>query len=168
MGFKTSIKPYFGKPKQLVPAPRLAIRQITKHVPNDTRLKSRIVGIEDVWEGKVPSALAGYTCYRAQTRNTENGNQYRIAIYSPTPKITLDSKIIIDSPNPLHVFYYEYALAKRGNAFIYRSNGQPPHTNNPRFTPGIDHHVYRVLQYLIKNTGRYGLKEEKPSKTRRK
>lgn len=169
MGFKTSIKPYFKTPKLLARTPRLSIRQIAQKVSNETRLKSRIVGIEDVSVGRTPRVLEGYTCYRIATRNTENGNQYKITIYSPTPKVTLDSKIIIDSPNPKWVFAYEYAMAKRGNAFIYRSNGDPPVQTNPRLKPGMDHHVYRALQYLIKNTNRAGLKEPEvtPARVRR-
>lgn len=169
MGFKTSIKPYYQKPKMLVKAPRLTIRQMAQKVSSETRSKSRIVGIESAKTGRVPRSLEGYTCYRVQTRNTENGNQYKISIYSPTPKITLDTKVIIDSPNPLFVFFYEYALAKRGNAFIYRSNGDPPVKNNPRLIPGFDHHVYRALQYLVKNTNRAGLKEPEvtPERVRR-
>lgn len=159
MGFKTSIKPYFAKPKRLVPKPRLTIREMSRGVPNSTRMKSRIVGMERVWRGNVPAALEGWTCYRAQTRNTKNGNQYKLAVYCETSKITLDSKVIIDSPNPLHVFRYEFALARRGNAFIYRSNGDPPIQTNPRLTPGFDHHIYRFLQYLIKNTNQSGLRE---------
>ena len=168
MGFKTSIKPYYKTPKMLVKSPKLTIREIASKVPNETRLKSRIVGIESVWEGNVPRALDGWVCYRAQTRNTKNGNQYRLAVFASNPAITRDSKVIIDSPNPLHVFRYEVALAKRGNSFVYRSNGNPPTTTNPRLIPGLDHHMYRFLQYLIKNTGKDGLKttsQKKKSET---
>lgn len=170
MSFKTSVKPFFKVPKRLVKNPRLTIRQIAEKVSNDTRLKSRIVGIEDVWEGNVPKTLSadGWVCYRAQTRNTQNQHQYRIAIYSQTPKITLDSKVIILSPNPLFVYRYEFSMAKRGNSFIYYSNGDPPLQTNPKLKPGIDHHVYRVLQYLIKNTNKYGLKEQKATPTRQR
>jgi len=172
MSYKTSIKPYQKTPKMLVKAPRLTIRQMANKIPNETRLKSRIVGVEDVKKGRVPAALEGYTCYRLQTRNIENSHQYRISIYSPTPKITLDTKVIIDSPVPAFVFKYEHALAKRGNAFIYRSNGDPPVQTNPRLIPGFDHHSYRCLQYLIKNTTKNGLKEpdvtpERVRRTRR-
>lgn len=170
MSFKTSVKPYFKTPKRLAPKPKLTIRQIAEKVSNDTRLKSRIVGIEDVWEGNVPRALGeDWVCYRAQTRNTQNQHQYRITVYSPTPKITLDSKIIILDPCPVYVYRFEFAMAKRGNSLIYYSNGDPPIQTNPRMRPGLSHHGYRVLQYLIKNTNKDGLKSAKstPSRERR-
>lgn len=158
MSFKTTIKPYYKVPKRLKKTPSLTIRQMAAKIPQKTRLKSRLVGIKRVWVGRVPAALKEYTCYRVHTQNTQNGNEYRLAIYSLTPKITLDSKVIIDSPNPLFVFRYEYALAKRGNAFIYRSNGDMPFQTNPRLVPGFDHHVYKALQYLVKNTLKDGLR----------
>lgn len=141
--------------------PTLSIRDIARHVSQETRLKSRIVGIEQAYEGNVPAALEGYTCYRFVTHNTENGHRYKIAIFSPTKRVTLDTKVIIDSPNALFVFRYEYALAKRGNAFIYRTNGNPPVQTNPKLKPGMDHHVYRALQHLIKHTTKEGLRLSK-------
>lgn len=137
--------------------PSLTVSQIARQVPQKTRIKSKIVGIEKAYQGNTPKFLAGYTCYRFVTRNTENGHQYKIAIYSPTPNVTLETKLIIDDPNPLFIFRYEYALAKRGNAYIYRSNGNPPVQTNPKLVPGLSHHSYRVIQFLIKNTNKNGL-----------
>lgn len=161
MSFKTSIKPYYKIPKRMRKQPTLTISDINKYTPNDTKLKSRIVGIEAAYEGNTPKFLEGWTTYRFQTRNVENKNQYKLVIYSPTPKVTLDTKVIVDSPNPLHVFRYEYALAKRGNAYIYRSNGNPPVQTNPNLKPGVDHHIYRCLRYLINNTTKNGLKAQR-------
>jgi hypothetical protein len=43
-------------------------------------------------------------------------------------------------------------MAKRGNAFIYRSNGDRPIQTNPSEKPGIDHHVYASIKWLAKNS----------------
>lgn len=161
MSFKFGIKPYFKTPKRMKKEPSLTISQIARGVSKETRMKSRIVGIESVYEGNVPKALEGYTCYRFTTRNTENGHQYKLAVFSPTKKVTLESRVVLDSPNALFVFKYEYALAKRGNAFIYRTNGNPPVQTNPGLKPGMDHHMYRALQYLIKHTTKNGLSASK-------
>lgn len=159
MTFKHSVSPYFKTPKRMRKTPQLTIRQMAERIPKSTRLKSRKVGIVSVKRGRVPAFLKGWTAYRGVTQNTENGNRYRISIYVPTRNVTLDTKAIIDSPNPLFVFRYEYALAKRGNAYIYRSNGDPPNFTNPGLIPGFDHHVYRLIQYLIKQTNSGGLRE---------
>lgn len=139
--------------------PRLTIQQIARRVPNSTRLKSRQVGVEDAYEGRTPKFLEGYTTYKFVTRNTANGHRYRITVYSPTPKVTVDTKVIIDSPCPVDVFKFEHSLAKRGNAYIYRSNGDAPIRTNPKNIPGCSHHVYRIFQFLIRNTTKNGLRK---------
>lgn len=152
------MRPYYTKPKMLVKKPRLRISQISKHTPNDTKKKARIVAILKAWEGKVPKALEGYTCYRAVTKNTKNGHRYKLAVYTPDKKVTRESKVIIDSPNPVAVYKYEVALAKRGNAFIHYSNGDHPIRTNPALKPGMDHHMYKFLSYLVRNTNKSGLR----------
>lgn len=158
MTFKYAVKPYFKVPKRMRKAPTLSIRDINKHVSNETKLKSRLVGIESAYAGNTPRFLEGWTTYRFQTRNSENGHQYKIAIFTPTPNVTLNSKVVVDSQCPVFIFMYEYAMAKRGNAYIFRSNGDAPVRTNPSLRPGVDHHVYRCLQYLVKFTDSNGLK----------
>lgn len=158
MTFKHSIKPYFKKPQRLQKVPQLTIGQIVRRTPKSTVLKTRKVGVEQAYEGDVPKFLEGYTCYKFVTHNTANGHRYRLTIFSPTKMVTLDTHIIIDDPCPAFVFRYEYAMAKKGNAYIYRSNGDPPITTNPSLVPGLSHHGYKAIQYLIKHTNRDGLK----------
>lgn len=157
MTFKYAIKPFFKIPKRMRKEPVLTIRDINKYVSNEVKLKSRIVGVEQAYEGNTPKFLEGWVTYRFQTRNQENGHQYKIAIFSPTPNVTLNTKIIIDDQNPVWIFQYEYAMAKRGNAYIFRSNGDAPIRTNPSLRPGVSHHTYRCLQYLVKNTNAEGL-----------
>lgn len=158
MTFKFGVSPYFKKPKRLRKTPKLTIRDIAERIPQSVRMNSRKVGVISVKRGRAPAFLEGWTVYRVITQNTSNGHRYRISIFSPKRNITLDSLVIIDSPNPLFVFRYEYALAKRGNAYIYRTNGDPPTITNPRLIPGFDHHTYRAIQYLIRNTNAKGLR----------
>ena len=157
MTFKYAIKPFFKVPKRMRKEPTLTIRDINKYVLNDTKLKSRIVGIEQAYEGNTPAFLEGWITYRFQTRNQENGHRYKLAFFSPTPKVRLNTKLVIDSSNPAFIFQYEYAMAKRGNAYIFRSNGDAPVRTNPSLRPGVDHHAYRCLQYLVKFTSDQGL-----------
>lgn len=155
MTFRFERKPYFKKPKRLLAKPRLTVAQIAAKVTNETRRKSMKVSILDFKEMRTPKVLEGWTVYRLVTRNNENEHRYRITIFSPTPKITKDTKLMIDDPNPLFVFKFEFALAKRGNAFIYRTNGDPPMTTNPRMVPGLSHHSLAALKFLIKKTVKY-------------
>ena len=123
-----------------------------KYSTKETIRKAKQVAVLEFNTMRTPAVLKGWTTYRLQTINTENGHRYRITIFSPTPRVTPKTLLMVDSPNPLFVFYYEYAVAKRGNAFIYRSNGEPPANTNPRMRPGLDHHTIAALRYLVKRT----------------
>lgn len=157
MTFKHSIRPYFKKPQRLKRQPSLTVSQIVRRLSKDVMNKAKRVGIEEAYEGRTPAFLKGYTTYKFVTRNTENGHRYRLTIFSPTPRVTLDTTIIVDDPCPVFVFRYEYAMAKRGNAYIYRSNGDAPEVTNPGLKPGLSHHGVRAVQYLIKHTTKNGL-----------
>jgi hypothetical protein len=154
MTYKFEIPPYFTQPVLKKKTPKLTAKEIIASASPNTIKLGKKVAITDAIIKRTPKALSeyGYTTYRLNTRNMENGHQYRITILSDTPIIKSTSKLIIDSPNPKWVFYYEYAMAKRGNAFIYRSNGDPPVVKNPSQKPGIDHHVYASIKYLSKNS----------------
>ena len=113
MTYKYSVKPYFKKPKRLASKPRLTIAQLARGVSNETRLKSKKVAIVSAEEVNAPAALVDYIGYRVITHNTENGHRYKLTIYSPTFKVKMDTKIIIDDPCPVFVFRYEYGYGAR-------------------------------------------------------
>lgn len=147
------MKPYFRVPKRLKKTPLLTVKQILMVTSAKTVKNSSKVAIQGVDIRPAPAAfLEGYFRYKLDTHNVENGHSYRIVLFVENPIIKSDTKVIIDSPNPLWVFTYEYAMAKRGNAFIYRCNGDPPIIKNPRLKAGVDHHSYAALKYLIKSS----------------
>lgn len=154
MTFKYSVPKFFSKPK-LLRKPLLTIEQIAAKVKPETKLKSRKVKSLEISEMRGISSMPGYYVYRVVTQNQENGHRYKITIFSTTRKVTLESKIVIDDPCPVFVFKYEYALAKRGNAFLFRTNGEPPVMTNPRLRPGLSHHGYRALADIIKWTKKF-------------
>lgn len=152
MTFKYEVKPYFTAPIRKRKNPKLTAREIVSAASKNAVKKAKLVAIVNVEIKRTPKILEGYTTYRVHTHNTSNKHEYRLTIWSDTPVITSKSKLIIDSPNPVWVFTYEYAMAKIGNAFIYRCNGDPPLIKNPGNKPGIDHHVYAAIKYLSKNS----------------
>lgn len=153
MTLKFQIKPFTKPPRRLVKTPRLTVEQMVRKSTKNSIGKSKNVRILTMKTMRKPKALPeGWITYRLRTINMENGHQYNITIFSPTTRITPTTKLMIDSSVAAFVFQYEYALAKRGNAFIYRSNGAAPSTTNPRMIPGLDHHSIAALKHLIKNT----------------
>lgn len=151
MTYKFEIKPYYSKPIRKKKTIKLSAKEILMSASPNTVKRAKIVAILSAKKMRTPSILEGFTTFRLNTQNMENKHKYRITIFSDTPTIKSTSKLIIDSPNPLWVFRYEYAMAKRGNAFIYRSNGDRPVVTNPGEKPGIDHHVYASIKWLAKN-----------------
>lgn len=173
MTYKYEIKPYFKIPKRLKKTPLLTAKQILMATSPKTVKNSSKVAIQSVDIRPAPAAfLEGYFKYKLDTHNVENGHNYRVTLFVETPIIKANTKVIIDSPNPLWVYTYEYAMAKRGNAFIYRCNGDAPIIKNPRLKAGVDHHVYAALKYLIKSSksiyGTYLEEKEKAAKAKAK
>lgn len=123
MTLKFQIKPYTKVPQRLVSKPRLTVEDMFKKSTKNSRDKAKKVRILSMQKMRTPKILKDWFTYRLMTQNMENGHRYKITIFSPTLLIKPKTKVIIDSPNANFVYRYEYALAKRGNAFIYRSNG---------------------------------------------
>lgn len=157
MTLKFQVSPTTKPPKRLVKSPRLTIEQMFKNSTRQTLANAKNVRVLSMREMRTPKSLEGYTTYRLETVNLENGHKYNVTVFSPTARVSPDTKLLIDSPCPLFVFRYEYALAKRGNALIYRSNGDVPSTTNPRLTPGLCHHSIAALRFLVKNTRKTGV-----------
>lgn len=152
MTLKFQVKPHFKTPKRIKKNPLLTVQEIASKTHPATRKRSRIVRVNGVRVARTPKFLEGWTTYRVDTTNTENKHRYIVTVFSPEPVVRKSSKVIIDDPNPLHAFKYEYALARRGNSFIYRSNGQPPMQTNPGQIPGMSHHAYAALAFLVKES----------------
>lgn len=160
MTFKFSVAKHFATPRKIRDKPPLlTVKDIMAKVIPATKLKSRRVKTLSIAPMRGIKQLPNYYVYRAITQNQENGHKYKITVFSPTKRITLATKVVIDDPCPVFVFKYEYALAKRGNAFIFRTNGEPPVITNPRLIPGLSHHSLRALIDLIAYTKKF--KEER-------
>lgn len=152
---KFAVKPHFKRPKALRKKPLLTLREMAEKTPTSTRKLSNKVAILRVKQQAGPSHLPGWVTYILRTKNMENKHEYLVTVFAPQERVLSSDKIIVDSECPLFVFRYEYALARRGNAFIYRSNGDPPHSTNPGMRPGVDHHVYASFKHLLRSTKKY-------------
>lgn len=154
---KFAMKPHFRTPRRVRKTPTLTLREMAEKTPPATRKRSNKVAILRVKkQTTLPvMGLKGWTTYILSTKNMENKHEYRVTIFAPQDNVMSKDKVIVDSECPLHVFRYEYSLAKRGNAFIYRSNGDPPLSTNPSMRAGVDHHVYAAFKFLLRATKKY-------------
>lgn len=148
------VAPPYNKPKLLRHPPKLTAKELLQSVWAGDKERSADIAVKQVKRVSAPKKLEGYIAYRIATYNKVNKHIHRITLLFDG-RVGPNSKLIVDSDTFRHVFYYEYALARRGNAFIYRSNGDPAIKTNPRNKAGIDKHVYVALRYVLR-AKRYG------------
>lgn len=139
-----------AQPKLLRKEPKLTAKELYNSIWEGDKERSNDISVKTVKEVKPPKSLPEYIVFRCVTYNHKNKHTHYVTIMFKD-RVSANSKCIVDSDTPRHVFFYEYALAKRGNAFIYRSNGEPPVRTNPRNKVGIDKHIRVVLRHLLKN-----------------
>lgn len=139
-----------SSPKRLRSTPKLTARELLASIWPTDKEKSTSISVRTMKKVKAPKILEGYACYRFTTFNRDNRHVHKVTLFFEDGRVGYNAKVIVDSDTPRFLFYYEYALAKRGNAFIYRSNGEPPLRTNPRNKAGIDKHIFVCLRYMIK------------------
>lgn len=147
--------PPAGRPKRLVAEPKLTAKQLLLSVWAGDKERARDIAVKQVKKFKPPKALEGYIGFRVATLNKTNRHIHRVTLLFKG-RVGPKSKLIVDSDTPRHTFFYEYALAKRGNAFIWRSNGDAPVRTNPSNKAGIDKHTFTALRYVLRSTENRG------------
>lgn len=146
---KDVARPHFNRPRLLVRPPLLTAAQVLKTVWPGDKERGEDIAVKQLKKIRTPKALPGYIVYRVATLNKSNKHIHRVTILFDG-RVGPNSKVIVDSDTWRWVFFYEYAMAKRGNAFIWRSNGEEPMRTNPRHKPGIDKHIYVALRYVLR------------------
>lgn len=141
--------PALGKPKLLRRTPRLTAKELLSSVWPGDKERSADIAVKQAKRVRTPKALPGYIVYRVATLNKDNRHIHRVTLLFDG-KVAPSAKVIVDDDTFRHVFYYEFALAKRGNAFIYRSNGDAPLKTNPRNKAGISKHTFVALRYVLR------------------
>lgn len=141
-------KPY-GKPKLLRRTPKYTAKELMARVWAGDKQRGEEIAVKQAKRIASPRALPNFITYRVATYNKDNKHIHRVTLLF-MDKVSPNSKVIVDDDTYRHVFYFEYALARRGNAFIYRSNGEPPIKTNPRNKVGISKHTYVALRYVLR------------------
>lgn len=140
-------KPY-DKPKLIKRPPKLTAKELLNSVWAGDRERGDDIAVRQVKRISPPKILSDYIAYRVATMNKDNKHIHRVTLLFQG-SVGPSSKVIVDDDTYRHVFYFEMALAKRGNAFVYRSNGDMPVKTNPRMKPGISKHTYTALKHVL-------------------
>lgn len=139
----------FSKPKLIRAVPKMTAKELLSSVWQGDKVRSNEIAVKQVKRIATPRILDGYIGYRVATMNKDNRHIHRVTLLFQDA-VSPSSKVIVDDDTYRHVFFFEMALAKRGNAFVYRSNGDLPIKTNPRMKPGISKHTYVALRYILK------------------
>lgn len=148
-GHQDDTPPPQSKPKLLKSRPQMTAKELLSSVWKGDKERSDDIAVKQAKLIASPKALPDYITYRVATYNKDNRHVHRVTLLFQG-KVAADSKVIVDDDTYRHVFYFEYALARRGNAFIYRSNGEAPVKTNPRNKPGISKHTFAALRYVLR------------------
>lgn len=147
--------PAYSKPKLLRKEPKLTAKELLASVWPGDKERSKDIAVRRIKRVRSPKALPNYITFRAITMNKENRHIHYVTILFKD-RVGPKSKVIVDSDTPRHTFFYEYALARRGNAFIWRSNGDPAVRTNPRNKAGIDKHTFVALRHILRSPDNRG------------
>lgn len=142
-----AVKPH-SRPKLLTRPPKLTVRQLLASIWPGDKERSQDIAVKKITKQDAPPSLPGFVAYQVTTYNRENKHNHFVTLIfdkAPAPS----ARVIVDDDTPRHTYFYEYALARRGNSFIYRSNGQAPVRTNPRNKPGISKHTYVALRAVL-------------------
>lgn len=144
-----------GRPKRLVKEPKLTAKQLLASVWAGDKERARDIAVRQVRKFKPANKLEGYIGFRVATYNKLNKHIHRVTLLFKD-RVGPKSKLIVDSDTPRHTFFYEVALARRGNAFIWRSNGEAPVKTNPRNRAGIDKHTFTAIRHVLRSPANRG------------
>lgn len=138
-------------PKLLVSPPKHSVKKLLSFVDRDGRDRAKNIAVKEIRTIRLPKAhnvLPQQTLgYRVDTYSKHNKHIHRVTIFCVEGTFAEDSKVIVDCSCSSHIFHYENPLAKRGNAFLWRSNGHPPMVYNKI---GICKHTYTALRVMLR------------------
>ncbi len=146
-------KPLIKPPKLLRATPSFTVKDLFKRVDEKKRTAAKEIAIKTMKTMIAPSSgriiPADTTIYRVQTYSKHNKHIHNVTIMLRKEELPFSeySKPIIDCSCSSHIFHCEYNLAKRGNAFLWRSNGDAPLVNT-KLT--ICKHCFVALRYMVR------------------
>lgn len=151
-------KPYIVPPKLLRKEPKLTIKQLLNTMNPQRKEAVKEIAVKAIRTMALPKSSIipqDTLTYRVQTYSKHNKHIHNCTIFVMDHKFQAfspESKVIVDCSCSSHKYQCEYNLAKRGNALLWRSNGEPPMVNT---TLLCCKHTYIALRVLLRRS-KYG------------
>lgn len=91
------------------------------------------------------------TCQSSPTKSGDVKPKYKCSIIGLENTDSLsDQRCMVSCECDRFMYYFEYALMKKGAAKVKYSNGEPPVVTNPNLITGMCKHLISLSKYLIK------------------
>lgn len=150
--------PLIKPPRKLRATPKLTVKELFDRVDAKKREAAKDIAIRAIRtmdRTKKASTIipADSLIYRIQSYSKHNRHIHNVTVFVVDGQpFSSKSKVIVDCSCSSHIYQCEYNLARRGNAFLYRSNGEVPMVNT---TLTICKHTFVSLRYMVRQA-RYG------------
>lgn len=147
-------KPYIKPPRLVKTPPRYTVAQLMKTVSADRRQLVKNLAIKKLGTITLPISTKvipnDTLTYRSQTYSKHNKHLHNVTIFCVDGNAFNEhSKVLVDCSCSDHVFRYEWNLARRGNAFMWRCNGEPPTVYTKL---SICKHAYITLRFMLRQS----------------
>lgn len=144
--------PLIKPPKLLRKIPKLNVQQLLNLADQKKRDSAKEIAVKTV--NTMTLTKKGIfdpettTTYRIQTYSKHNKHIHKVTIFVPNGQpFDKDAKVVVDCSCSSHIFQAEVLLANRGNALLWRSNGEQPVVHTKLCTCK---HVYQALRTMLR------------------
>lgn len=143
--------PIIRPPKLLKKTPKFSVIQLINLADQKRREAAKEIAVKTV--NTMVLTKRGIfdpdktTTYRIQTYSKHNRHIHKVTVFCVESTFDKDAKVVVDCSCSSHIFQCEYNLARRGNALLWRCNGEAP-TQNLKLT--ICKHTYQALRTMLR------------------
>lgn len=143
--------PLIKPPKLLRKTPKFSVSQLINLADQKRREAAKEIAVKTV--NTMTLTKRGLfdpertLTYRIQTYSKHNRHIHKVTVFCVDGVFDKDAKVVVDCSCSSHIFQCEYNLARRGNALLWRCNGEAP-TQNLKLT--ICKHTYQALRTMFR------------------
>ncbi len=152
------MKPHFKPAKLVRSTPKLSVMQLLKLADAKKKELVKELAVRKLGTLELPANTktipTSTVSYRIQTYSKHNKHIHNVSVFLVDGNpFSEHSHVIVDCSCSDHAYRSEYNLAKRGNAFMWRCNGEAPLVNTKL---QICKHTHLALRYMVRQS-RYGV-----------
>lgn len=132
------------------------VNQLLKTVSPNRKEKAKYVVLVNVKPGYLKNGApklnaTAYTTHNADGTPNREKTRHRLVVYATDPNQRLrDGNVKVSCSCSDFMFTYEWVLKQLGAADLVHATDEDPGVRNPKHTPGVCCHLYRLLVEIAK------------------